>query len=447
MTEPSLKRKVESVLFSAGKYLPVKEIAQLCGRNTRSDSVLKALKELQEEYEQKDSSLMVATDGENWKLTVREAYSPIVRRIVSTTELAKSVMETLAVIAYKAPVLQSEVIHIRTNKAYEHIKELHEAGFITRKPEGRTKRIDLTQKFFDYFDLPPEDLQKRFARIKELDEHVKLLEEAADERKQAHADKTAEVKEHEEQMKAEFERTAEELDQHLDAHPKIQIISQKGEEEILEEYTVPELVEASPVHPAKDHLGDLEVVDAKAVPVEAEGGKEWGELTVVKMKGEVAESAEGKAVEGETAEGEATEESESTEPTGVEHKDVAVAKMKETERLKLPEGSDKRIDVRVEELLSPEKERERKEKELAERGKRLEEGPKKPEEKEEEEKQKEEVAPTKETVEEPSEEAAAKEAEKSEEQSTEETEEDANIETNEQGEANLDEVSKAIKDL
>ena len=72
---------------------------------------------------------------------------------MAETELPKAVLETVAVIAWKAPVLQSEIIKIRNNKAYDHIKELVESGFIAKEKSSRSYKIKLTQKFFDYFDI------------------------------------------------------------------------------------------------------------------------------------------------------------------------------------------------------------------------------------------------------------------------------------------------------
>ncbi|MFC1774850.1 SMC-Scp complex subunit ScpB [Nanoarchaeota archaeon] len=76
----------------------------------------------------------------------------------------------LAVIAYKSPILQSDVIKIRTNKAYDHLKLLEDQSFITREKHGRTKLIKITQKFYDYFEISPEELQKKFEekKVKEL---------------------------------------------------------------------------------------------------------------------------------------------------------------------------------------------------------------------------------------------------------------------------------------
>ncbi|MEM3127260.1 MAG: SMC-Scp complex subunit ScpB [Candidatus Woesearchaeota archaeon] len=146
------KNKVEAVLFSAGKKVELSEIARLC--RLSQERTLELLKEIQQDYNSRDSSLKVFDEGTAWKITVKEDYLPIVQNIVAETELEKSLMQTLAVIAWKYPVTQAEVIKIRHNKAYDHMKQLEEMGFVAKEKYGRTFRLRLTPKFFNYFDLP-----------------------------------------------------------------------------------------------------------------------------------------------------------------------------------------------------------------------------------------------------------------------------------------------------
>ncbi|MBD3303674.1 SMC-Scp complex subunit ScpB, partial [Candidatus Woesearchaeota archaeon] len=171
-----LKNRLESILFASGKALNLEELSRLT-RERDLEVVRKALIELQQELEEKKGSVMLANEGDEWKLSVREKYLPFIRKIVTKTELPKSVVETLAVVAYKAPVLQSKVIHIRTNKAYKHLDFLEEKGYITREKKGRTKLIKLTQKFFEYFDIPPEKLKEKFKGFEELDKAIEKMEQ------------------------------------------------------------------------------------------------------------------------------------------------------------------------------------------------------------------------------------------------------------------------------
>ena len=147
-----LKNKLEALLFSSGRKMSIDELSKLS--NSKPEEIQNILVELKKEYDEKNSSMMLANEGSSWKLTVREQYLSIVQKIVTETELSKTMMETLAVIAFKYPIKQSDLIKIRTNKAYDHLKGLEEMGYISRQKHGRTNLIKLTQKFFEYFNLP-----------------------------------------------------------------------------------------------------------------------------------------------------------------------------------------------------------------------------------------------------------------------------------------------------
>ncbi len=161
-----LRKQLEAVLFAAGRKMAVDELARLC--RTTPAPVQQQLQELKNEYEAKDSSLLLIDEADGWKLTVKEQYAPVVQKIVAETELTRTMIETLAVIAWKAPVLQSSVIRIRTNKAYDHIAALEKSGFISREKHGRSKMIKLTERFFKYFDVKtPEEVKEKFKGMSE----------------------------------------------------------------------------------------------------------------------------------------------------------------------------------------------------------------------------------------------------------------------------------------
>ncbi|MFA5141373.1 MAG: SMC-Scp complex subunit ScpB [Candidatus Woesearchaeota archaeon] len=158
--EQTLKKKVEAIMFTVGRRVSIDEIKKLSG--VEDGELLKSvLNEIKEVYEKSDSSLRLIEDYDYWKMSVKEEYGDVVNSIVTETELSKSLMETLAVIAWQHPTLQADVARIRTNKAYEDLGQLEEMGFITRSKHGRTRKINLTDKFFQYFDLPEHKQQKQ----------------------------------------------------------------------------------------------------------------------------------------------------------------------------------------------------------------------------------------------------------------------------------------------
>ena len=126
------------------------------------EEVEKTVQELIQEYQQKDQSLQVVKKDNGWKLTVRDEYVPLVSNLVSSTELEGSLMQTLAVIAWRYPILQADIIKLRGSGAYDHMKQLIDQGFIAKEKFQRTYKIKLTNKFFEYFDLPSAEAKQAF---------------------------------------------------------------------------------------------------------------------------------------------------------------------------------------------------------------------------------------------------------------------------------------------
>lgn len=256
-----LKKDIEALLFSAGRKISIEEFFQLT--KSKPEEVKSALAELKMEYDEKSSSLMLANEGDFWKLTVREPFLPIVRKIVTETELSKTILETLAVIAFKYPIKQSDLIKIRTNKAYDHLKELEEMGYITRQKHGRTNLIKLTQRFFEYFDLPEEKVKEVFSDFSSI---AKAIEEKEAEVKR--------VKEEQKTMAGEEKKKQEQMAKGIE-------LESYGEEE--QNKTKEDKLSAASQSLSEEKLGSLEVVDE---PSEEELEKDRERLQQIKEEGQ-----------------------------------------------------------------------------------------------------------------------------------------------------------------
>jgi len=259
----NLKKEIEAILFSSGKLIDIEELVKLC--KSSYDEVRKAANQLKEEYNKKDSSLMIIAEKDAWKLTVRERHINTVQKIVAETELSKSVMETLAVIAFKHPCLQSEIVKIRTNKAYEHLTELEEAGFITRQKYGRSKKIRLTPKFFEYFDLPPDKIREAFASfdavektILDKEEEARILREELERKKrQSKEDKSSKPQAELETKEDKSSKPQAELETKEDKEKlgKLDVYKPSKQETEEEASKDVEIIDS------ENKLGNLEVVD------------------------------------------------------------------------------------------------------------------------------------------------------------------------------------------
>jgi segregation and condensation protein B len=152
--------KIEAVLFTTGRFLNVEEISKMSSIGSIG-FIKQALDELKEKYSSNGGALEVINDKDRWKLNIRKEYLHLTEKLLSDAELDLPAQETLAVIAYKQPAIQSDVIKTRGNKSYDHIKNLKEEGFLVSEKFGRTKILKLTQKFYDYFDVIEDELKDK----------------------------------------------------------------------------------------------------------------------------------------------------------------------------------------------------------------------------------------------------------------------------------------------
>ena len=146
--------RVEAALFIAGKFLSLQELVALTDLNPIL--LNQALNKLVEKHE--DSGLMIINKGDLWKMDVHKNYHNIVNKLATgNEEFTRAEQETLAIIAYKQPITQSRIVKIRGNKSYDHIKKFTSLGLVKSKRLGRTKELNLSNEFYDYFNIKDKD--------------------------------------------------------------------------------------------------------------------------------------------------------------------------------------------------------------------------------------------------------------------------------------------------
>ena len=150
MTEMGARHVVEAALFSAGKPVSVEEIVALTFLSP--DSIKQAIKELQKEYEGRDTVLEISKAGTKWAMQVRTVAAEPATKF-APPEIAKKLLKTLALIAYHQPMKQSELVDMIGTKVYEHVPDLVARGLVKAREEGVTKILTTTNQFPEYFGL------------------------------------------------------------------------------------------------------------------------------------------------------------------------------------------------------------------------------------------------------------------------------------------------------
>jgi len=156
LKEEKLKRDLallEAALYVAGRPLDLKTLCSVL--KTRSKrKVQKLARMLIEEYRQRNTALEILEleDG-RFVMQLKAEYTPMVRRITTRPLLPAGPLKTLSYIAYRQPVKQKQVIEVRGSHAYQHIKQLVDAGLVARERVGRNIILKTTPYFADYFGL------------------------------------------------------------------------------------------------------------------------------------------------------------------------------------------------------------------------------------------------------------------------------------------------------
>ena len=144
------KAVIEAALFASGKTLLPRELAGLSGLSEERASALAS--DLAAEYADRSSGIEIKSIGEGYSMQVRFGLAS---RVLSFApkEIEAPLIRTLAIIAYKQPIRQSDLVQIRGNKSYDHVKELERRGLINAERYGRTRLLTTTPGFADYFGI------------------------------------------------------------------------------------------------------------------------------------------------------------------------------------------------------------------------------------------------------------------------------------------------------
>lgn len=106
------------------------------------------------EYEKRNTALeILELEDKRFVMQLKSEYAPGVRRLSIRPLLTPGPLKTLSYVAYRQPVLQTQVVDVRGRHAYGHLKQLEDMGMIDRERAGRTSALRTTDFFADYFGL------------------------------------------------------------------------------------------------------------------------------------------------------------------------------------------------------------------------------------------------------------------------------------------------------
>jgi segregation and condensation protein B len=153
-----LKNIIESLLFVADEPLALDKLRAIL-ETVDTKEIRAALQTLSNEYAARGGGFHLQEVAGGWQIRSRPEYNEWIKRLLqpSPQRLSRAALETLAVIAYKQPIIRVDIEHIRGVDCGGVLRQLMERKLIRvlgrREIAGRPLIYATTKLFLEMFDL------------------------------------------------------------------------------------------------------------------------------------------------------------------------------------------------------------------------------------------------------------------------------------------------------
>jgi len=174
---------IEALLLATDEPLPAAKLAQLVGVGDAAD-MKNHIEALNRRYAQTGTSFRIEAIAKGYQMLTLPSYDPWIQKLHKAREdsrLSAAALETLAIVAYKQPILRADVEAIRGVAVGDILIRLRDMGLVRivgRAEEvGRPLLYGTTTKFLDVFGLSSlKDLPKTDAEQPDAIPQMKLAE-------------------------------------------------------------------------------------------------------------------------------------------------------------------------------------------------------------------------------------------------------------------------------
>ena len=176
-----LKAILEAVLFVSPEPVPVARLMSILGTVSKAE-VVQALEMLTHDLDQDGRGIQLVQVAGGYRLVTKQEYGPWLKRMdkaKAAQKLSRSALESLAIIAYKQPLVRSEIEEIRgveTSGVLRTLCERKLVRIVGRKDvPGRPIMYGTTKFFLEHFGLQDLSQLPPLREFKELGESEQAL--------------------------------------------------------------------------------------------------------------------------------------------------------------------------------------------------------------------------------------------------------------------------------
>ena len=180
----NIKYIIESLLFVVDEPLTVDRIKKILIQ-AETKEIREAMAELTAEYETRGGGFYLREVADGYQIRTRPQYTEWIKKLIQPKplRLSKPALETLVIIAYKQPIIRSDIEHLRGVDCGGVIRMLLERKLIRvlgrKEIPGRPLIYATTKRFLEIFDLKnlrdlptPKEIEELAAATNEGDQAV-----------------------------------------------------------------------------------------------------------------------------------------------------------------------------------------------------------------------------------------------------------------------------------
>jgi segregation and condensation protein B len=172
---------LEAVLFVSSEPVPVARLASIVGTVSKAE-VVQALEILRHDLDQQGRGIQLVQVAGGYRLVTKQEYGPWLKRMdkaKAAQKLSRSALESLAIIAYKQPLVRSEIEEIRGVETSGVLRTLLERKLVRivgrKEVPGRPIMYGTTKFFLEHFGLQDLSQLPPLREFKELGESEQAL--------------------------------------------------------------------------------------------------------------------------------------------------------------------------------------------------------------------------------------------------------------------------------
>jgi segregation and condensation protein B len=149
---------IEAIIFASEVPLTVERVAEII-LDTEKKEIMSLLEKLVREYEERGGGFCLMEVAGGFQFRTRQDLAPWIRKLKAARPamLSPAALETLAVVAYRQPLVKSEIDRIRGVDASGALKGLLEKKLVRivgrKDVPGKPIIYGTTKKFLEVFNL------------------------------------------------------------------------------------------------------------------------------------------------------------------------------------------------------------------------------------------------------------------------------------------------------